>query len=159
SATPGLRGVTSDLVRLRALGDALAHLPLGSPLTWTQIADRFGFRMDPVSGRAAMHEGIDLRAARGTPVRATAAGTGSCSGWHGEYGSMVEIDHGMGLVTRYAHLAKALVKAGETVTLHQQIGLVGDSGRATGVHLHYEVRVNGQARNPINFLGASRHVR
>jgi murein DD-endopeptidase MepM/ murein hydrolase activator NlpD len=154
-----IRGVTSDLGRLRALSEALAHLPVGGPLIRLEISDGFGFRIDPLSGRASLHEGVDLSAPRGAPVRATAAGTVSFVGWNGEYGNMVEIDHGLGLATRYAHLTRALVRPGQTVTLHQPIGLVGDSGRVTGVHLHYEVRVNGQARNPITFLGASRHVR
>jgi murein DD-endopeptidase MepM/ murein hydrolase activator NlpD len=159
SETQRIRGVASALSRLRALGEVLVHLPLGAPLPRIEIADGFGFRIDPFSGRAALHEGVDFSGRYGAPVRTTAAGQVSFVGWHGEYGNTVEIDHGLGLSTRYAHLSKAFVKVGETVTLNQEIGLVGNSGRATGVHLHYEVRVNGQARNPVNFLGANRHVR
>jgi murein DD-endopeptidase MepM/ murein hydrolase activator NlpD len=159
SSETRIRSVTSDLSRLRALSEALAHLPLGGPLPRIEIADGFGFRIDPVSGRAALHEGVDLGGAFGSPVRSTADGTVSFVGWHGEYGTMVEIDHGQGLATRYAHLSRALVTKGQKVTLNQPIGLVGASGRATGVHLHYEVRLNGRARNPVTFLGASRHVR
>jgi murein DD-endopeptidase MepM/ murein hydrolase activator NlpD len=144
--------------RLEDLRDVLAHLPLASPVQLVVASDGFGFRIDPFTGQAALHEGLDLRGPVNTPIYATAAGVASFVGWHYDYGNMVEIDHGFGLVTRYAHLGKILVKKGEPVALHQQLGLMGATGRVTAVHLHYEVRVDGRARNPVNFLKADRYV-
>lgn len=146
------------LDRLQRLRDVLEHVPLSSPVAQIDISSLFGVRHDPMTGRAAMHEGIDLRGSAGEPIRATAAGTVLVAGWGGDYGQMVEVDHGLGLVTRYAHLRKILVKPGDSIAPHQVIGLMGASGRATGVHLHYEVNVNGRVRDPLNFLKANHHV-
>jgi len=156
----GLRvnGVAPGLERLQALRDMLAHLPIASPLAQIVVSNGFGYRADPFSGQAAMHEGVDLRGPYGAGVFATAAGVVTFAGWHGEYGNMVEIDHGFGLVTRYAHLSKIDVKTGDHVSLHGQLGRIGATGRATGVHLHYEVRVDGHARNPVSFLKTDRYV-
>lgn len=144
----------SDLERLQGLHDFLIHLPLSSPVDNIVVSDGFGFRRDPFSGFAAMHEGVDLRGPRNANVYATAAGIVKFAGWSGEYGNMVEIDHGFGLTTRYAHLGKALVRAGDVIVLHQKVGLLGSTGRVTGAHLHYEVRVDDRARNPLSFLKA-----
>lgn len=154
-----LASLTWGVERLTVLRDVLAHLPLASPLAHLEIFDGFGFRHDPFTARSALHEGVDLRGTSSTPVMATADGTVVFAGWYGEYGNMVEIDHGYGLTTRYAHLGKILVKAGVPVTLHEQLGFVGATGRVTALHLHYEIRVDGRARNPLNFLKAGRHVR
>jgi murein DD-endopeptidase MepM/ murein hydrolase activator NlpD len=89
---------------------------------------------------------------------ATAEGTVAFAGWHSDYGNMVEIDHGYGVATRYAHLSKILVKAGAPVALHDRLGFVGATGRVTALHLHYEIRGDGRARNPVNCLKAGRHV-
>src|SRR5471032_598740 len=153
-----LASLTWGVERLTALRDVLAHMPLASPLAHFEIFDGFGFRHDPFTGRSALHEGVDLRGTSSTPVMATADGTVVFAGWYGEYGNMVEIDHGYGLTTRYAHLSKILVKAGVPITLHEQLGFVGATGRVTALHLHYEIRVDGRARNPVNFLKAGRHV-
>ena len=153
-----LASLTWGVERLTALRDVLAHMPLASPLARFEIFDGFGFRHDPFTGRSALHEGVDLRGTSSTPVMATADGTVAFVGWHSEYGNMVEIDHGYGFTTRYAHLSKILVKAGVPVTLHEQLGFVGATGRVTALHLHYEIRVDGRARNPVNFLKAGRHV-
>ena len=150
--------VASGLDRLQSLRDVLMHLPLASPTPQIIMSNGFGYRVDPFSGFGAMHEGIDLRTSGDGAVYATAAGTVRFAGWKGEYGNLVEVDHGFGLMTRYAHLSRINVKAGEPVTLNQQIGQIGATGRATGVHLHYEVKVDGRPRNPINFLKADRHV-
>ena len=153
-----LASMSWGVARLTALRDVLAHMPLASPVAQLQIFDGFGFRHDPFTGRAALHEGIDLRGTPSTPVLATADGVVSFAGWSGDYGNLVEVDHGYGLTTRYAHLGKILVKTGMPVTLHQQLGIVGATGRVTALHLHYEVRVDGRARNPVNFLKAGHHV-
>jgi len=132
----------------------VAGLPLGSPLAVTRVTSGFGRRVDPINHRHAAHEGIDLAAAARTPVHATAAGRVVFAGRRGGYGRMVEVDHGYGVHTRYAHLARILVRPGQRVALRQGIGLVGSSGRTTGPHLHYEIRVDGIARNPARFLAA-----
>ncbi len=154
-----LASLTWGVERLGVLRDLLAHLPLASPVAHLEIFDGFGFRHDPFTGRGAPHEGVDLRATAATPVMATAEGTVAFAGWHSDYGNMVEIDHGYGITTRYAHLSKILVKAGMPIDLHQQLGFAGATGRVTALHLHYEVRVDGRARNPVNFLKAGTHVR
>jgi len=155
---PGrIDGLTVSLDRLKALHNFIAHVPIGNPLPHLDITSGFGFRLDPFSRFAAMHEGVDMRAAPGTAVRATAAGRVVHAGWRAEYGLLVEIDHGFGLLTRYAHLSSTSVKVGDAVALHQPIGLIGATGRTTGQHLHYEIRVDGQARNPVQFLKADRN--
>lgn len=151
--------VTAGLDRLQALSEILVRLPLASPLTEFELSDGFGYRIDPFTRSPAVHEGIDLRGAPGSPVYATAAGTVAFAGWQHEYGNMVEIDHGMGLATRYAHLSRVVVRPGEAVELRQRIGLIGSTGRSTGVHLHYEVRVDGRPRNPADFLKAYQYFR
>ena len=153
-----LASLTWGVERLTVLRDVLAHMPLAGPLAQMEIFDGFGFRHDPFTGRSALHEGVDLRGTSATAVMATADGTVAFAGWHGDYGHMVEIDHGYGFTTRYAHLSKILVKAGAAITLHEQLGFVGATGRVTALHLHYEIRVDGRARNPVNFLKAGRHV-
>jgi murein DD-endopeptidase MepM/ murein hydrolase activator NlpD len=136
----------------------LAHLPVASPVSDVDLSSGYGYRHDPFTGQGSMHEGTDFRGAYGSPIYATAAGVVASAGYQPEYGYTVDIDHGFGLMTRYAHLEKILVKPGETVSLHQKLGLMGATGRATGVHLHYETRVNGNARNPLNFLKADHYV-
>ena len=148
----------AGLDRLQSLRDILEHVPLASPTPQIIMSNGFGYRVDPFSGFGAMHEGIDLRTSGDGAVYATAAGAVRFAGWKGEYGNLIEIDHGFGLMTRYAHLSKIYVKPGDPVTLNQQLGQIGATGRATGVHLHYEVRVDGRPRNPVNFLKADRHV-
>jgi len=151
-------GTASGVERMENLRDLLAHLPLASPVPFVVPSDGFGFRIDPFTRQGSMHEGLDLRGPVNTPIYATAAGVVSFAGWHYDYGYLVEIDHGFGLATRYAHLGKILVKKGDPIALHQQIGLMGATGRVTAVHLHYEVRVDGRARNPVQFLKADHYV-
>lgn len=150
--------VAQGLSRLQALRDILAHVPLASPVGQVEILNGYGYRVDPFSGFGALHEGLDLRSRNGNVIYATAAGTVSFAGWKGDYGNTVDIDHGFGLVTRYAHLSRIDVRAGDIVALHRPLGLIGATGRATAVHLHYEVRVDGRARNPVNFLKADRYL-
>lgn len=116
------------------------------------IGSGFGFRADPFTGRAALHTGLDFPAEVGSPINAAAGGVVLLTENHPQYGNMVELDHGRGLVTRYAHSSKVLVHAGDIVKRGQPIALVGTSGRSTGPHLHFEVLVDGVPQNPAKFL-------
>jgi murein DD-endopeptidase MepM/ murein hydrolase activator NlpD len=146
------------LSRWSALQRVMRTLPLSVPLEQYQLSSGFGTRTDPLNGRKAQHRGLDFRAAMRAPVFATAPGKVTFAGWSGPFGRMVEIDHGHGIRTRYAHLKKILVKSGQTVANREKIGLVGSSGRSTGPHLHYEVRYKGVPLNPQKFLTAGKHV-
>lgn len=145
--------------RIDRLNRALRVLPLAEPLAQYEISSGFGRRRDPINKRRAMHAGIDLRAPLRAEVMATAPGRVSFAGRRGGYGRMVEIDHGMGVRTRYAHLSRISVRVGQQVALGTRLGLVGSSGRSTGPHLHYEVLVDGRARNPQPFLRAGQRLR
>jgi len=116
------------------------------------IRSAFGVRTDPLSGEGAFHTGIDVAAARGTPVRVTADGVITTEGWSGGYGKLLIVDHGNGLETYYAHLSQFLVIPGQEVTRGQVIALSGGTGRSTGPHVHYEVRLHGTPVNPYPFL-------
>jgi murein DD-endopeptidase MepM/ murein hydrolase activator NlpD len=118
--------------------------------TWN--ASGFGWRIDPITGQMALHEGIDFIAEHGTPIKAAAAGVVVTAELHSAYGNMVEIDHGGDMLTRYAHASKILVKSGQLVKSGEKIAEVGNTGRSTGPHLHFEVRHNGVAQNPARFL-------
>lgn len=116
----------------------------------------FGFRTDPFTGRPALHTGLDFPAEVGTPVMAAAGGVVLLTEVHPQYGKVVELDHGQGLVTRYAHNSKLLVKTGDIVKRSQAIAEVGSTGRSTGPHLHFEVRVDGVSHNPAKFLAGNK---
>ena len=146
------------LSRWSALQRVMRTLPLSAPLEQYQLSSGFGLRTDPMNGRKAMHRGLDFRAPLKSPVYVTAPGKVTYAGWSGPYGRMVEVDHGHGIRTRYAHLKKILVKSGQTVANREKIGLVGSSGRSTGPHLHYEVRYKGVPLNPQKFVTAGKHV-
>jgi murein DD-endopeptidase MepM/ murein hydrolase activator NlpD len=136
----------------------MRSLPITAPLDNYYTTSGFGRRTDPFNGNVALHEGLDLVSNVGAEVLATAPGTVIFAGWQGEYGRLVEIDHGLGITTRYAHLKAISVEVGETVDYRDQIGLLGSSGRSTGPHVHYEVRFNDRPFNPMNFLKAGRYV-
>ena len=137
------------------LSHALVSVPYRKPVFGKiDLSSGFGVRSDPFLGRPAMHTGLDFRASRGDPVRATAAGKVVTAGWAGGYGRMIEIDHGNGLATRYGHLSAIRVKVGDRVRTGQVVGAVGSTGRSTGPHLHYETRINGEAVDPQRFLRA-----
>lgn len=127
-------------------------LPSLAPVNAVWNSSSFGYRIDPFNGHRTFHEGVDFVAELGTPILAAASGTVTLAEGHAEYGRMVEIDHGNGLVSRYAHASKLLVKAGELVVRGQKIAEVGNTGRSTGPHLHFEVRLNGKPQNPARFL-------
>ncbi|MCR6632024.1 MAG: M23 family metallopeptidase [Magnetospirillum sp.] len=148
------RPAEPDSQRWDRLTRALRVLPLAAPLAEYELTSGFGQRRDPINRRRALHTGIDLKAFPRAPVTATAPGRVVFAGRNGGYGRMVEIDHGLGVHTRYAHLASINVRPGQMVPLGARIGQVGNSGRSTGPHLHYEVLVDGRARNPQPFLKA-----
>lgn len=131
-----------------------SHMPAIQPVPekfLRTMASGYGARIDPVYGTMKFHEGMDFSAPVGTPVYATADGTVRTSSWQGAYGNMVEIEHGFNYTTRYAHLSKLIARAGQTVRRGDLIGLVGNTGKSTGSHLHYEVRYRGAAQNPVNY--------
>jgi murein DD-endopeptidase MepM/ murein hydrolase activator NlpD len=130
-------------------------LPLARPLVGElEATSQFGYRVDPFTRGVALHTGVDLRAESGSAVRATAAGKVTVAEYTGGYGNMIEVDHGGGITTRYGHLAGYAVAPGERVESGEMIGRAGSTGRSTGSHLHYEVRINGEPINPTRFLGA-----
>jgi len=130
-------------------------LPTKLPVDAQFNASSFGMRIDPITGQHAMHEGIDFIADAGTAVAAAAGGVVQFAGFHPQYGYMIDVDHGNELVTRYAHLSRMLVEEGALVHRGRKIAEVGNSGRSTGPHLHFEVRFKGLAQNPARFLLAS----
>lgn len=129
-------------------------IPTVQPVDATWNASSFGWRIDPFSGENAMHEGVDFIAERGTPIHAAAGGVVTVSEFHHQYGIMVEIDHGNDFTSRYAHASRVYVKTGAVVKRGQKIAEVGGTGRATGPHLHFEVRYKGVAQNPARFLAS-----
>lgn len=153
-----IAAVEQRVTRWRGLQSLLARLPLTVPLDNFRVTSTFGRRMDPMSGRLAMHEGIDFVSAHRAEVRATSPGKVVFVGWRGGYGKLVEVDHGLGIRTRYAHLSKIYVKAGQAVDFRDKLGQVGNTGRSTGEHLHYEVVVDGRALDPANFMRAGQYV-
>ena len=159
SLDPRFERLALSLARMDALEQGLNGIPQVMPADIRMISSGFGYRSDPFHGGAAMHSGLDFRAPLGTLAHATAPGTVVKAGWNGGYGRMVEVDHGNGFSTRYGHLGKILVKVGDKVALGDVIGKTGSSGRSTGPHLHYEVRHDGTALNPVGFLKAGRNVR
>jgi hypothetical protein len=141
---------------LDGLRHALPSVPLRKPLRGElRMTSTFGYRTDPFLGRPALHSGVDLREEWGTQVHATAAGVVTVAGPSGGYGNMVEVDHGGGLSTRYGHLSAISVSPGQQVSPGAVLGRVGSTGRSTGPHLHYEVRIDGEAVDPSRFLRAA----
>jgi murein DD-endopeptidase MepM/ murein hydrolase activator NlpD len=159
---PVARGVprepTLSPEKLAALGRLVKALPVSAPLDSYDIGSPFGVRGDPINGHASFHTGLDMLAPYESPVYATAPGTVTFSGYRNDYGKIVEIDHGHGISTRYAHLHRTLVSVGQHVTAHMEIGLLGSTGRATGPHVHYEVLVNGEPQDPRKFIGLARLI-
>lgn len=145
-----------DFLRRQALEstDRIAHIPSIQPVSeksLRQMASGYGYRSDPIYGTSKFHEGMDFSAPPGTHVHATGNGRVISAGWNSGYGNLVEIDHGYGYVTRYAHLSKMHVRPGQTVARGDLIGEVGNTGKSTGPHLHYEVRLRGEPQNPVNY--------
>ncbi len=137
--------------------DLLANLPLGKPIKAT-ISSAFGGRQDPINGRRAFHEGVDFQARTGEKVFVTGNGRVVSSSYSPDYGENVIISHGKGYETMYAHLSKRLVQVGDKISSGEVVGLVGNSGRSTGSHLHYEIRYLGAPINPMDYMRATRQA-
>lgn len=149
---PSRTQLLNDVGRLQSLNAVLQHLPITAPVSNVDISSPFGYRASPFTGAREFHVGIDLRDPMNTPVYATAPGVVIFAGVEDGYGELIEIDHGYGLTTRYSHLNKILVKVGTKVGLHQEIGLLGNTGWSTGPHLLYETRYDGVPLNPLQFI-------
>lgn len=150
--TENLSDIEAKLLQQSVLKDML---PNSSPVNAAFNSSSYGWRIDPFNGNKAFHEGLDFSASAGTPILAAAGGIVTASEHSPDYGNIVKIDHGFGLETRYAHASKLMVKAGERVEKGQVVALVGSTGRSTGAHLHYEIRLNGNALDPRKYLHAS----
>lgn len=134
--------------------DRIAHIPSIQPISEKDLktmASGYGYRIDPVYGTGKFHEGMDFSAPVGTSVYATGDGVVKRAGWNSGYGNAIDIDHGYDYLTRFAHLSKIYVKPGQEVKRGDLIGLVGNTGKSTGPHLHYEVRYKGAPQNPVNY--------
>lgn len=147
-----------SLARMAVLERALDGIPQVVPASLQNITSGFGYRSDPFNGRGAMHAGIDFKGAIGSPIFAAAGGRVSFAGWKSGYGQAIEITHGNGIVTRYAHLSRIDANIGQRVAAGATIGGLGSTGRSTGPHLHFEVRINDRAVNPRPFLEAAPDV-
>jgi len=146
-----------EIEAARKLRRLMPHLPVRYPLIGdATMSSPFGYRPDPFLGRPALHPGVDLVQAYGSEIKATAVGKVTHAGPLGGYGNCVEIDHGNGVATRYGHMSEVLVEEGQTVGVGEAIGRIGSTGRSTGPHLHYEVRVDGEPVDPERFLTAAR---
>ncbi len=150
--------LAASLGRMEAMERALAAIPTAMPAAVMMMSSGFGYRSDPFTGTGAMHNGLDFKGPIGTSILAAAEGKVTSIGAQGGYGNTVEITHANGLVTRYAHLSGFIVRNGQKVDRGVQIGRMGSTGRSTGSHLHFEVRLNGQAINPRKFLEANSDV-
>jgi murein DD-endopeptidase MepM/ murein hydrolase activator NlpD len=158
SADAQFRALFLTWKKLDALEQTVISIPSMQPVDKLLFTSSFGVRSDPFRGTAAMHAGVDIPGTIGTPIYATADGIISHAGRQGGYGNLVQINHGRGIETRYGHLSKILVADNARVRRGQMIGLMGSTGRSTGSHLHYEVRVDGKAVNPIPFLQTGEYL-
>jgi murein DD-endopeptidase MepM/ murein hydrolase activator NlpD len=159
NADPTFKQLFKSWKKLDNIASGAIAIPSDKPLKTAEFTSGFGSRSDPFRHGAAFHPGIDLAAPRGTPVYATADGTVRRAGWNsGGYGNLVELDHGRGILTRYGHMSKILVSEGDHVKRGQQIGEVGSTGRSTGNHLHYEVRIDNSPVNPIPFMRSTDYL-
>ncbi|WP_294253733.1 M23 family metallopeptidase [uncultured Sphingomonas sp.] len=144
--------------KLDSIESSTISIPSMQPVQHVSFTSHYGVRSDPFRGTAAMHAGVDIPGEMGTPIYATADGIVSHAGRLGGYGNLVEINHGRGMETRYGHLSKILVADNTRVRRGQIIGLMGSTGRSTGTHLHYEVRLDGRAINPIPFIQSGEYI-
>jgi len=160
AGNPTFKALFKSWKKLDQLQDGVIAVPSDKPVQASvTMMSAFGYRSDPFNHRAAMHPGIDLSGSYGTPIYATADGTVLRAGWNsGGYGNLVELDHGRGITTRYGHMSAVLVSPGQHITRGQQVGRMGSTGRSTGNHLHYEVRIDGKAVNPIPFMKSTDYV-
>ena len=151
--------ILARLDRMNMYRIAAEKTPFAIPVhSAFRFTSGFGYRKDPKTGGRRMHKGTDFAAGYGTPIYATADGVVIKAGWGNGYGRVVEIRHAFGIETRYAHMSRIRVKVGDRVSRGQQIGDMGNSGRSTGTHLHYEIRIGGKAVNPMKFIKAAKDV-
>ncbi|PTT10016.1 peptidoglycan DD-metalloendopeptidase family protein [Caulobacter sp. HMWF025] len=153
-----IQRAATDMSDMRALNMAAKKLPFYRPTSNPAMSSSYGVRFDPFTRRPAFHSGLDFPGAFYTPIMATAPGVVSFTGVRSGYGNTIEIDHGGGFKTRYAHLQGISVRVGQRVAIGQRVGAMGSTGRSTGPHLHYEVWANGRAQNPNRFLKAGEYV-
>ncbi|WP_324474623.1 MULTISPECIES: M23 family metallopeptidase [unclassified Novosphingobium] len=158
SIDPRFQRFGLSLARMEALERSVAALPQALPASLEYISSGFGYRADPFTGGADFHPGLDFKGPMGAPIYAAARGTVSFVGQRSGYGNVVEIDHGNGLITRYAHMSGFRTVVGKPVMPGELIGLIGSTGRSTGPHLHFEVRINDRPVNPRPFLEAVPNV-
>ncbi|MXO91376.1 M23 family metallopeptidase [Pontixanthobacter aquaemixtae] len=147
-----------SMARMNALERGLQGIPQFAPANPESISSGFGYRRDPFNGGGAMHSGLDFKGPRGAPIYSAAIGEVTFSGWKSGYGKTVEISHGNGLMTRYAHMSNIRATVGQSVAAGDVIGAIGSTGRSTGPHLHFEVRINDRAVNPRPFLEKAPNV-
>jgi len=157
-AEPKFKGLFLSWKKLQSLEAALTVIPSFVPVKSYSYSSGFGVRYDPFTGISAMHAGLDMAGSMGEPIYAAAAGIVTTAGRSGAYGNCVEVSHGRGLATRYGHLSAILVHPGEAVKQGEVIARMGSTGRSTGTHLHFEVRIDGHAVNPRPYLDASEYV-
>ena len=160
SIDPRFERLGLSLARMAALERGLDSIPQFTPTDplVTKESSGFGYRRDPFNGSGAMHGGLDFKGPTGSDIYAAAQGTISFSGWKSGYGKTVEIEHGNGVMTRYAHMSRLTAQVGQAVSAGDTIGALGSTGRSTGPHLHFEVRINGRAVNPRPFLETAPNV-
>ena len=158
-ADPTFKSLFTSWKKLDNLTEGAIAVPSDKPVKTAEFTSGYGIRSDPFRGGAARHAGIDLAAPIGTPIYATADGIVSDAGYNnGGYGNLIKLDHGRGIETRYGHLSAILVTPGQRVARGQLIGRMGSTGRSTGSHLHYEVRIDGRAVNPIPFMKSNEYL-
>ena len=157
-AEPRFKDLFLSWTKLNHLQSAVSAIPAYMPVKDYRYTSGYGYRYDPFNGGSAMHAGVDMAGSHGEAIYASASGTVLQAGRSGGYGNLVELTHGKGIDTRYGHLSKILVSPGQRVRQGQIIGRMGSTGRSTGTHLHFEVRVDGRSVNPRPFLDASAYV-
>jgi murein DD-endopeptidase MepM/ murein hydrolase activator NlpD len=158
-ADPQFRALFDSWKKLDSLQTTLISIPSQKPvMTMTSLTSNYGVRRDPFRGGRAMHAGVDIPGSHATQIVATADAIVGRTGWIGGYGNMIELEHGKGIQTRYGHLSSIMVSPGTRIKRGQVIGLMGSTGRSTGTHLHYEVRIDGRPVNPTPFLQTSDYL-
>ena len=159
NADPTFKQLFTSWKKLDNIASSAIAIPSDKPVRTAAFTSGYGVRNDPFRGGHAMHAGIDLAGPYGTPIYATADGKVERAGWNsGGYGNLIELDHGRGIETRYGHLSKILISAGQQVKRGQLIAYMGSTGRSTGSHLHYEVRIDGKPVNPIPFMKSTDYL-
>ena len=158
SADPQFKQLFTSWKKLDRLETGTIAIPSVEPVKGSSFTSGYGVRSDPFRGRAAMHAGIDLAGPLGTPIYATADAIVGRAEWANGYGNLIELNHGRGIQTRYGHLSRSSVQPGQRVKRGDLIGYMGSTGRSTGSHLHYEVRIDGKAVNPVPFMQSNDYL-